>query len=118
MTTLGQPHEKKKTPRYNDAFHSRLEDKVEELEEQCEEEESGGGGEAVDEAEVVHVVAVLGVDLQGRQEPETNRDKIRLRPIQKYFGTQLLYQIQSSCIKFYLRTVSLLCLRHGYFCKN
>ena len=46
-----------------------MEDKVEELEEEGEEEEPGGGGEAVDEAEVVHVVAVLGVDLQGRQEP-------------------------------------------------
>ena len=63
------------------AFHSRLEDEVEELEEQGEEEESCGGGEAVDEAEVVHVVAVLGVDLQGRQEPETN-NKIEYRVTQ------------------------------------
>ena len=56
-------------PKHIEAFDSRLEDKVEELEEQGEEEESCGGGEAVDETEVVHVVAVLGVDLQGRQEP-------------------------------------------------
>ena len=35
---------------------------------QREEEKSGGGGESVHEAEVVHDVAVLLVNLQGRQE--------------------------------------------------
>ena len=54
-----------------DALNSRLEDIVDELEEEGEKEEAGGGGESVDEAEVVHVVAVLGVNLQGCQEPET-----------------------------------------------
>ena len=49
-----------------------MEQEVDEFEEQREEEEPCGGGEAVDQAEVVHVVAVLGVNLQGCQEPELN----------------------------------------------
>ena len=49
-----------------------MEDIVDELEEEGEKEEAGGGGESVDEAEVVHVVAVLRVHLQRRQEPDRN----------------------------------------------
>ena len=93
--STGGFHQRHGSPCTCKAFDSRLEDEVEELEEQGEEEEPCGGGEAVDEAEVVHVVAVLGVDLQGRQEPETSRDKIRLRPIQNILAP-------NSCIKFNL----------------
>ena len=73
-------------------MHSRHEYKVDELEEEGEEEESCGGGEAVDKAEVVHFVAVLRVHLQRRQEPARNAG------LPDYLLTVRVGQLQSNTI--------------------